>query len=826
MNVLRLCFILFLFVCLIECTRNGRKNKKKVRSRKKPRHSRPTPARIETSSQEETSRDQESKQDNPMAETNIAAETTTTTTAIPGLSINSGETGQVNSDVKSDRKFKRPLRKPRSAFAFSDDSGGEANNDNTVEEPTVAAETTTTTTIPGLSIDPGETAQVNSDAKSDRKFKRPLRKPRSAFAFSDDSDDETNNDNAVDESTAAIVPPGPSKRGSPSPPDMVKTDSPQPSTAPKISPSPVKTGSPSPEAAPQITVSSGDEPVAASEPEPEPVITSKPEPKLVPSPNPGLASVGTPIPGLSLPGTPLPGFEADGTPQPGFEQYGTPVPGLEPAGTPQPGSASLIPPEVKKRSRGKITNMGDDSENNRELTTRKNKDLVPMVPKAMEDEPGEINGHVSLKEFAEKHQIELYEVNFRNKALPKIALKPTGPAVIKLTEAGRRFVKSVDNKYVLSSVDNFFHKKRHYVFKPKRDIEVNMMCGDKITNLLGADLSYKRYYDGKEIIRLLGEGSQGSAVLLKSAKGDVVVKVMHLLSEMVIEANNLIGIAPYVVHPEFPNVFLVSMEVTHPIPEPIKSIRFKDSSLELVDDFRSYCLQQSFAKGDKFINSGDLVFPHYRQDRKFSSKVKDGYRFLILLLRQLQISHFTYNTYPLFHDSKIFGPHSYTLGHGDVHAGNIIIRSKDNISWKFPQLIDWGFGLKFIVGENIDVYIAAYNTYAFKTTTGVHMQRMLSRTQNSDFCEMLNMFIPFFHDDSVCCISGAPFEVCADRQKILEKHKIYDNLLVRHLGVFGEYANTTNPFINLYAITLEASKLFKTYGETWLTIANLFSVPA
>ncbi|KAI3387286.1 hypothetical protein SNEBB_009432, partial [Seison nebaliae] len=267
----------------------------------------------------------------------------------------------------------------------------------------------------------------------------------------------------------------------------------------------------------------------------------------------------------------------------------------------------------------------------------------------------------------------------------------------------------------------------HAVYEAQ-NIEIHPFCtSGPVTR---ARKKYHNYHKSD----LLGEGAQGIVYKIVNPEGrppKAVMKTYHYNGDFIMQLN-----AQYALNRLIPSFQLLG--VLRGVDESKTAMLDQSYMYEVLG---TYCLMTEFISG---IQTSDISLSKDILNWRDKNKI----RFIILLLRQLQVLHFSYNHYEIFPQTPSFTDYTFTLYHGDLHTDNLIVTRNGH-----PRLIDIGAPIWKVLRDYGMVMLMQYN-YHLSEDIGiedkkrymVHRKLLMNHLQANDFCKVLIIILEMISD--------------------------------------------------------------------------------
>ncbi|KAI3381873.1 hypothetical protein SNEBB_005453, partial [Seison nebaliae] len=200
--------------------------------------------------------------------------------------------------------------------------------------------------------------------------------------------------------------------------------------------------------------------------------------------------------------------------------------------------------------------------------------------------------------------------------------------------------------------DNFLGPNNIHTTYVAQNLEIHHICTGK---RIMTDMYYKNFQKTK----YLGQGVQGFVsqfINTQNRSFSMVMKTYVYYGDLVMQLN-----AQYALNRLIPSFKLFGL---------LNS--FDTSELELMDTGYMYDHRGAFCMMTDYVG-GQEIGTYDMQSNLINLNNKNKIRLIILLLRQLQVLHFSYNHYAILPRTPSFTDYTFTLYHGDLHSGNLII---------------------------------------------------------------------------------------------------------------------------------------------------------
>ncbi|KAI3384440.1 hypothetical protein SNEBB_009021 [Seison nebaliae] len=286
----------------------------------------------------------------------------------------------------------------------------------------------------------------------------------------------------------------------------------------------------------------------------------------------------------------------------------------------------------------------------------------------------------------------------------------------------------------------------------------------------------------------------------------VALKHYSKLTDFLAQLNSLVVLDKY----DYPMKFMDAIRGTPPL------VDYNDIYYNATSKKGDFCLIMPRLKGTRLDTA--MKKRIFGDSRIYESKFYI-YKILILILRDVQLLHFSFNQYPIYENAPIYGRLSYTLYHGDLLRTNImVVDSNDRTLPKRPVLFDVGFHLSFIITLKNDLIIQFYNKYllqkylplAHREELSVDRRQIMNLMQQIDFCMFLALLLDFFYN--VDDVVEYPMEICLKVMKFTDQ----DRRPYRRQNI----SNVDGPLKDIVMILLTFNMPFLTYEQTWLKLYN------
>ncbi|KAI3382810.1 hypothetical protein SNEBB_005118 [Seison nebaliae] len=328
----------------------------------------------------------------------------------------------------------------------------------------------------------------------------------------------------------------------------------------------------------------------------------------------------------------------------------------------------------------------------------------------------------------------------------------------------------------------------------------------------------------RRILKKLGEGSEGSAYLIKNvANQKYVTKISTKPHSIMIEYNAELAFRKHPVGDWHTfDVLGISYGRLRKPKERIYIQRYEPIKANLLHKHGSFCIDTTYIEGQTLLDMKYLpIIPSVSIKKQF-------YAFIIMILRQIQAVHFTTNHHTLFHH-PFFGRHTYANHHSDMNGANIICTLKrfHTNSYYVPTLIDYGLSIKNIFFEHHDFSIYAYNQHLrnernIRKNNRIHVNRIFNRGQRIDYCAIATIIILFFRG-SFDDLDGKLSKICSETTD-----KLFVNMWnqetskspLQYLPLFVD--SDIKELLHLMHHFLVMSIVFATY-KSWIRLLSYFT---
>ncbi|KAI3380034.1 hypothetical protein SNEBB_005372, partial [Seison nebaliae] len=233
--------------------------------------------------------------------------------------------------------------------------------------------------------------------------------------------------------------------------------------------------------------------------------------------------------------------------------------------------------------------------------------------------------------------------------------------------------------------------------------------------------SFRVRYHNYHKANVLGKGVQGTVYKIVNPEGmppEAVMKTYDYHGDFIMQLN-----AQYALNRLIPSFQLLGA---------LRSVNISRNIMSnqgyMYEVVRTSCMMTEYIRG-VVISDNSLI----------TKRNKQKFRFLILLLRQLQALHFSYNHYAIFPRTPSFTNYTFTIFHGDLHSDNLIVTENGD-----PRLIDIGAPIWKVLKDYGMVMLMQYNYYLSKDIRiedkkryMVHQNSLMNHLQANDFCKVL-----------------------------------------------------------------------------------------
>ncbi|KAI3383948.1 hypothetical protein SNEBB_006857 [Seison nebaliae] len=310
-----------------------------------------------------------------------------------------------------------------------------------------------------------------------------------------------------------------------------------------------------------------------------------------------------------------------------------------------------------------------------------------------------------------------------------------------------------------------------------------------------------RYHNYHKAI-VLGKGVQGTVYKIVNREGrppEAVMKTYDYHGDFIMQVN-----AQYALNRLIPSFQLLG--VLRGVDKSKTRMRNDGYMYEVVG---TSCMMTEYIRG-VIIGGTSLL----------TKQNKNKISFLILLLRQLQALHFSYNHYAIFPRTPSFTNYTFTLYHGDLHSHNLIVTENGD-----PRLIDIGAPIWKVLKDYGMVMLMQYNYYLSKDIRiedkkryMVHQNSLMNHQQANDFCKVLLIILEMISDMK---LGRGLREICREMGAFfLRKDKLMD-IPRRPLERLYQYYSHS-PLWPFIPIVLRLSQPFREYRDSWAFFYKYF----
>ncbi|KAI3378217.1 hypothetical protein SNEBB_008287, partial [Seison nebaliae] len=339
-------------------------------------------------------------------------------------------------------------------------------------------------------------------------------------------------------------------------------------------------------------------------------------------------------------------------------------------------------------------------------------------------------------------------------------------------------------------------------FPPKLFYPINLMVEDSCSDPQRYD------FKGYQYEANLGRGIQGKVFRMSNGDKTMALKQFTNLADFLAQINSLLALTMI----DYPMKLLGMMRSPNP------PVEYTDHNYRALSKVGQFCVMMPYIEGRSLAQV--VAAKIFNQLRNIYTKREyqlTTYRIIIKILRDVQLLHFSFNRYPHYQNSPIYGEYSYTLFHGDLLVNNILVqRSADN-KIITPFLIDVGFHFGVIMNFKNEIIGQFYNKYLLKAGLPisdrnqftVHRHQLLNMMQQLDFCMIAILIMDSFHqlDD----FRELPANICRGifdwsrqndmpfrHQKITAAKGTYHEIIMKVLSFTVPLLNYQETWLNLY----------------------------
>ncbi|KAI3383776.1 hypothetical protein SNEBB_005577 [Seison nebaliae] len=308
-------------------------------------------------------------------------------------------------------------------------------------------------------------------------------------------------------------------------------------------------------------------------------------------------------------------------------------------------------------------------------------------------------------------------------------------------------------------------------------------------------------YNGYRFQKFLGVGAQGQVVLLRKGNDQIALKKVNKLTDFLAQINSLIALTMNDYKMKLYNI-MTSTETLE---------NYYERTYNATSERGGFCYTMTYIRG--VMMEFALSQQMFNNLEQYGSKFF-AYKFLILILRDLQLLHFSFNRYPIYHNAPIYGKYSHTLFHGDLMTSNIMVVNTQEAQPLRPLLIDVGFHMSFVNKMKNELIIQFYNKYLLADSLPrrnrkrlvVHRNQIINMMQQLDFCMFLIVILDSFHIDEIK--DESPMGICINVINWTQQN----GSAYYHQNV----SNMKSEFKDIIMLLLSFNRPFLSYQETWL----------
>ncbi|KAI3384585.1 hypothetical protein SNEBB_000070 [Seison nebaliae] len=373
--------------------------------------------------------------------------------------------------------------------------------------------------------------------------------------------------------------------------------------------------------------------------------------------------------------------------------------------------------------------------------------------------------------------------------------------------------KPVDKLHIIDftspkNMEQAFHSTMKYLNKRKptiiyrpKNIPRTTICDPRVN--IGEYL-----YRNFSTTTMLGRGIQGSVYKMKNgAKQCIAYKIFTQLSDFLMQVNAMIALQSH-----FPQYRIYAIEQNY---HNDNSDWFYNDEVNTLDLKAPYCMVMTYLKGDP----PELIMKNTYLNMK---TLKRNFRMLILLLKQLQVLHFSFNHYPVVRDSDIFGAFTFTMFHGDLHGSNILMTRDETSKQLYPQMIDVGYKFEMLISGQHNLFDLYYNYHLLNEKLPIEERKknivlkdqFMNELQTIDLCMLGMMILTFFIGD--LGIGNAPIVPCIHLQRSLDVAAMNREM---HQTFYFHFH--FSPYWPLLALFLHSRRVETSYADAWLKLSNM-----
>ncbi|KAI3388612.1 hypothetical protein SNEBB_003032 [Seison nebaliae] len=235
----------------------------------------------------------------------------------------------------------------------------------------------------------------------------------------------------------------------------------------------------------------------------------------------------------------------------------------------------------------------------------------------------------------------------------------------------------------------------------------------------------------------------------------------------------------------------------------------------IIENKQNFCIEQSWISSHKFTNTFSQFNLNNYNDLKMIL------RYFILILRQLQLLHFSYNSHGGKPDT-FFKVNSYTLSHCNLHGNNVLLAGTN---LHVPVIVNMGISITHMLPNELALFPFFYNSQLEKDKRKVIQPKVIqpnmiiNHCQQMDFCYLLLILLHllFKHFKYVLI----PMAYCSNfirlRRTIFPYRKLIERLPYFQNEIFRlHFGSLVHFFIE------ELLRPLPTYESSWMRLSKIF----
>ncbi|KAI3379584.1 hypothetical protein SNEBB_001651 [Seison nebaliae] len=283
---------------------------------------------------------------------------------------------------------------------------------------------------------------------------------------------------------------------------------------------------------------------------------------------------------------------------------------------------------------------------------------------------------------------------------------------------------------LVKQTNQYLNDNEPALYSYPQPMRINGECSRFLTTLISLKRNLVKYRNSSYIEDIWPDNNKSPRYLFGTRNELFSLKLFNRASLFSIEANIYYAITVHATE-KVPRTTLLYLEKEN------SHIKYHLTPIQqnvfLLEDGGTHCLSLSHQPGDTLrdMDKNNLFYS--------DNYLRESVRLIILILKQLQLVHFSLNHFPLEYNRNILQQNQFALGHGQLSTDNIIMVKLRQDKY-YPLLINYGFNVRSILPRQQDVFVHFYNNALNKDITRpliMHKKRRFLPYQNYDFCGVL-----------------------------------------------------------------------------------------